>query len=279
MSCNICEDDFGHKYCSCCTYRLCHTCANKIANYKCPQCKQCMKVKYFMAGKIEPLKLDNRVLVFSGDDESYEKIIEGLVETDKYFYYRECNQKGIDNSMKLEEFKNLSIPMKQVEENNHILVGPCAILNKSVVVEGLNSGKFCHGYCSDVSLLHSVEGITQTLNKRNKEMIEKCDVFCLAVDTKRSCYRSFAEWGIALALGKVLIIDIADRALHPELYLYAQDSLDSFEKLPYDRRDVIIKSCPINKIGSYAQYKKGLLYCINLKNGGGYAFESETDDD
>lgn len=274
MSCNICEDDFGHKYCACCTYRLCHNCANKITDHKCPQCKRCMKVKYFMAGKIEKEDLRNRIFVFSADDrDHYDRIMNELKNSGKHFF--DHHEKRIKNSMNLKDFENLSIPMKQVEEYNHILVGPCAIFNGDVVSEALEEHDYGHGTFTSCSF-NSLKGITQTLNKRNREMIEKCDVFCLVVDASRSCYRSFAEWGIALALGKVLILSV--NALDPELYLYAQDSLDSFEKLPYDRRDVIIKSCPDhynNNIGTYAEYKKILLRSIELKGSGGYAFESD----
>ncbi|EGB04103.1 hypothetical protein AURANDRAFT_67502 [Aureococcus anophagefferens] len=168
---------------------------------------------------INDMKSNELMFVFSTGSRCYEDIINGLRNSGKHFF--EHHIKKIMNSMNLNDFKNLSIPMKPVEEYRHILVGPCAIFNGDMVLRGLEEGAYCHGTFHEESLTSVVKDVTETLNKRNKEMIDNCDVFCLTVDAKRSCYRSFAEWGIALALGKVLILTYIDnRGLHPELYLY-----------------------------------------------------------
>ena len=49
--CNICNDDYGYKYCKC-NFLICKDCLDKIKDYKCPQCNICMRKNYFFAGKI-----------------------------------------------------------------------------------------------------------------------------------------------------------------------------------------------------------------------------------
>ena len=108
--------------------------------------------------------------------------------------------------------------------------------------------------------------ITQIVEKRNKEMIEKCRVFSLKVNSENDCFCSFSEWGYALSLNKILVLDIDKRnPLLKEYYMYAIQSLNSFDKLHFTRKNAIIKYHPELECNDYNSYKKCMMNIISSK--------------
>ena len=252
--CNICTDDYGYKFCKC-NFLMCSNCLDKIEDYKCPQCNISMKKNYFFAGKIlksitiqitedglNPHEVPhyNRIVVAQEDFGEISSDKGGCVDESRLISYN--------------DYTNLSKPIKAVEYDRYNLIGPCAILNNETKT-------LAHGYWDD-HYLSSIVDISNIVIDRNKEMINNCDIFSLEVPNKLDCFKSFSEWGQATTLKKTLIIygNLSD-----ELYLFCQESIESFQKLSYTERDPIILNHPDLPFKTYSEYKKSLIKVINKK--------------
>jgi len=110
-----------------------------------------------------------------------------------------------------------------------------------------------------------ITNITDIVNTRNTQMIKKCRAFSLEINNDSDCFRSFVEWGIALEMGKVLTleVDINNKNIK-EFYTYASDSIKSFEKVSFYKREAILRSHPSLNM-NYKQYKKHMEQIISLK--------------
>ena len=274
MSCNICEDDYGYINGCGCSYLMCESCSGKVCNEndKCPQCSKSIRTPYFLSGKINLRNLRNgpeyRLIVYD-DKETIKKITTGGGVA--------CSKHGIINLhsteqlIKYSDFVNInkSLPMRPINKLISI-TGPCIFINKGIECQhggvelrvngrDLNSTGM-RGLYRDISM------ITQIVEKRNKEMIEKCRVFSLKVNSENDCFCSFSEWGYALSLNKILVLDIDKRnPLLKEYYMYAIQSLNSFDKLHFTRKNAIIKYHPELECNDYNSYKKCMMNIISSK--------------
>tara|TARA_B000000565_G_scaffold238888_1_gene202069 strand:- start:1265 stop:2068 length:804 start_codon:yes stop_codon:yes gene_type:complete len=249
--CNICNDDVGWKFCEC-NFLICDDCLDKIKDYKCPQCKVSMKKNYFFAGKIlnyEEIDSEsyynthqNRIVVAEEED----------IDQISYHKFGNIDKKLI---MSKKDYTNLSISIK-AELPTYNLVGPCAILNNKKKEE------LYHGMWYDNYLSKDITNISNIVIERNDQMINSCDIFSLKIPKNLDCFKSFSEWGQAKVLDKILIIF---GSLTDELYLFCQESIDSFQKIGYERRNPIIFNHPELPFKTYREYKKSLIKIIEKR--------------
>jgi len=269
----VCEDDHGMCYCeNDCTYLICNECKSKL--HECPQCKCGLRINMFFAGKMceagaecsyAPCTLTRRYVVKPGDDDQALDYLrsEGHMELHP------------ENIIEYEKYTNLQEDIGvQVVNNTLNVTGPCAILDmKRMNRETLC---LCHGSWqeSDLEILSGTDltKISDIVNKRNYEMIEKCHVFSLRLNDDFNCYRSIAEWGIASSLGKILILEPMINPMQAlkknganEFYLFASESIKTLEKLSFPRRNAIFKVHPrINM--TYREYKECMHQLIESKS-------------
>jgi len=277
MACMVCEDDHGMCYCeNDCTYLICDECKSKLE--ECPQCKCGLRINMFFAGKIcepegersnAPCTLTRRYVVNPASSR-YE-----LNDLLNYLTSEGGMELHPENIIKYEHYINLQEDIGVQAVNNTLNVtGPCAILDMKVMDR--KNLSVCHGTWdeSDIELLFGKDltKISDIVNKRNYEMIEKCHVFSLRLNDDFDCYRSIAEWGIASSLGKTLILEPMInpyKALKKnganEFYLFACESIKTLEKLSFPRRNAIFKVHPrINM--SYKEYKEYMHQLIEFKS-------------
>lgn len=250
--CNICNDDYGYKFCKC-NFLMCKNCLNKIQDYNCPQCKISMKKNYFFAGKIL-----NYPITQLPDDITphYNRIVVADPVEDDFDMISGDEGGCIDKSrlISFNDYTDLSKPIKAIECDRYNLIGPCAILDTEEKV-------LAHGWWDDPYLSNIVD-ISNIVIYRNEEMIRNSDIFSLKIPSKLDCFKSFSEWGQAQQLKKILIIY---GKLTKELYLFCQESIDSFQKLSYTERDPIIFNHPDLPFKTYSEYKKNLEKIIIAK--------------
>jgi hypothetical protein len=183
---------------------MCHECINKLESPSCPQCRSRLIIKYFFAGKINT-RLQNectrRFVIKETECEDFEQIKRNLT-----------SEKGGQLTIKDEDFLDYD-DYTNVEQELNIqqinpttaITGPYVIVNTS---NGLMHGSFERDSYLDIKLISDI------VNKRNYQAIENCDVFVLELNFMYDCFRSIAEWGIASALGKTLIILFPDEQLY-----------------------------------------------------------------
>jgi hypothetical protein len=251
--CGICNDELGLKWCSC-SYILCPLCYDNLTKPECPGCRSCLLKKIYFAGKIVIENNINETRIIVLDSYDINRFIEIIqTESDISIPYN-------NDVLKFNNYINLQNPIPMPNyQNKYIITGPCVIIN------GQNLD-YCHFNTHDLELTNLTDKV-DILNKRNKEMINNCDIFILTINEKMDCYCSFKEWGIAYALGKILILNILEIIDNfTELYTYAQDSLSSFENINILTRDTIIKHIPNFKFSNWISYKKALIEIIEHKN-------------
>lgn len=257
MACLLCENNYGMSLCEC-TYLMCRECINNLEFPKCPHCQSILNIKLFIAGK----------MVKSDNNKPNEYTRRFVCKNE----YREHNigyltsVKGGDLEIKDEdiidydEFINIDheLHVQQITPTTAI-TGPYIIFNDTCVPN--------HGYWQASDYLH-VEPISDIVNKRNHEAINNCDVFVLELNYDYDCYRSIAEWGIASALGKILIIlfpdENKDEPQSSEFYMFAAESIKSLDTLSFTKKEAIFTSHPIFDI-TYKQYEKRLQNIISKK--------------
>ena len=133
-----------------------------------------------------------------------------------------------DNYINVEQELNI----QQINQTTAI-TGPYVIVDDSSVCN--------HGCWESVGLL-DIKPISDIVNKRNYQAIENCDVFVLELNFTYDCFRSIAEWGIASALGKTLIILFPDEQLYEQLYnLNTEDEIyeDEIYKTETDLKNLL----------------------------------------
>ena len=282
--CNIClqTQNILIQLCPTCKCYCDKECLIKYINhssFKCMICKkQAQRLKYFFAGKIslqdvgnhacsdfEKPNLNTRILVldknhFYNKDNSFKTNISGFLHSEKCAYWTEIDENeiyiDISNFLNLEE----KLPSKKMVD--YIIVGPTCIMDTSELFT-IN-----HGCWLNNPLLDTHE-MVKTLNIRNNEMIEDCDVFSLEVDEIFSCYRSITEWGIAKEKGKILLIyfENNNKSKCAEFYTHIRDCLESVNKLDERNKELVIYCHPIlkNLFSGFIEYKSYLEEIINLK--------------
>jgi len=255
MSCDICDDDYGMRWCeNDCSYNICQYCCNKLKKNECPQCKGSIQLNWFFAGKI----IDDDDGDWVKINTSKRRIVANDYEINNDFITKDKNG-GLDidkkNIIRYDDYINPSYQLGVLKINKTTnLTGPFVIVDE------------CPGHmCWGSGNIKDVTNIIDTVNKRNKEMIEKCHVFSLEVNKDCDCFRSLVEWGIALEMGKIMILEISmNNPKIKEFYTYVSDSIKSFEKLSFYKREAILCSHPSLNM-NYKQYKKHMEKIISLK--------------
>ena len=249
--CNLCNDEIGMKFCVSCVFHICNECYDNLTNLSCPTCRKSLKKKIYFAGKIgiesiENYDSGNRILVTNTKQD---------LTTRKTSLGIKLEQE--DKIIKLSEFLNLTYKIPIIEKKKHFLTGPCVVLTENFEAQ--------HGqFGSDI--LQDMVPYTDILIKRNEEMIKNSEIFILTINNEMDCFCSLKEWGIALAYGKIMILDYLEIDNIGEFYTFAQDSLQCFEKInPFDR-DAIINFIPNFKFKNWVLYKQYLKEVINKKN-------------
>ena len=267
MSCNVCENDYGYTNGCGCSFLMCESCSKKTCSEKdkCPQCSKSIKTPYFLSGKIE-IDRDNgrkvsRLIVYDDNKDSKNDVLNTIA----------CSKHGVVNIhnseqlIKYSDFVNIdkSLPIRTINKLTSI-TGPCIIVNGNIECA---HGSSVNGDYDDYSELYrSISSIQNIVEKRNKEMIDKCRVFSLKVNPDNDCFCSFSEWGYALSLNKTLILDISKHNSQlKEYYMYALQSLNSLDKLSFTRKHAIIKYHPELEYNDYNSYKEYMMYILSLK--------------
>lgn len=262
MSCNICEDDYGMCWCeNDCSYNICQDCCNNLKKNECPQCKGSIQLNWFFAGKIVKEKSEEEegfIGFIQKINTSKRRIVAHDNDINYNYITREKNG-GLDidkkNIIRYDDYLNPSYQLGVLEINKTTnLTGPFVIVNECPQHMVWESGH-----------IKDVTNIIDTVNERNKEMIENCHVFSLEVNKDCDCFRSLVEWGIALEMGKIMILEISlNNPKIKEFYTYVSDSIKSFEKLSFYKREAILCSHPSLNM-NYKQYKKHMEKIISLK--------------
>jgi hypothetical protein len=233
MTCSLCENDYGTSLCENeCTYLMCRECINKLKSPNCPQCRGRLNIKLFISGKIciEPnMPIPCRFVVQS---EEHEEIDEDEVvltlrgEGDGAIDIQDEDIIYYDDFMNVEQ----ELPIQQITPTTQ-LTGPFAIVSKTCWP--------MDGFWSETDFVDA-KPFADIVNKRNHQAIVNCDVFVLKLNIMCDCFRSIAEWGIASALGKTLIIlftDLRDIDMHISnidevltSYIYHEDGTELIKK-------------------------------------------------
>ena len=273
MSCNVCENDYGYTNGCGCSFLMCESCSKKTCKEKdkCPQCSKSIKTPYFLSGKISaktgqraPVEYnpkEARLIVYDDGQDTKQSVMETIAGYKHGIISLYSSEQLIKYSDFIDQGK--SLPIRSINQLTSI-TGPCIIVNGDI-----HCGHGCsvNGDYEDYSSLYrDISLITHIVEKRNREMIEKCRVFSLKVNCENDCFCSFSEWGYAMSLNKTLILDISKR--NPKLkeyYMYAVQSLDSLEKLKFTRKHSIIKYHPDLEFNDYNSYKGFMMHIISIK--------------
>ena len=278
MACMLCENNYGISLCNC-TYLICHECIDKLQNPNCPQCRSRLNIKLFFAGKITASDVNkyNRRFVVKSEYNDFQHITH-LLTSDKggRLEIKDTDIIPYDKFIITKE----TLDIQQITKTT-ALTGPYIIVDSNCTVN--------HGIWNEKDFLN-VEPISDIVNKRNYESIDNCDVFVLKLNEEYDCFRSIAEWGIASALGKTLIILFPDHYykyeqydqpdqdnqkfnkyyhyskyhMAIEFYLFAAESIKTLDKLSFTKREAIFTSHPIFNI-TYKDYVRKLQYIISQK--------------
>tara|TARA_B100000214_G_C23901916_1_gene596906 strand:+ start:244 stop:1065 length:822 start_codon:yes stop_codon:yes gene_type:complete len=273
MSCNVCESDYGYTNGCGCSFLMCESCSKRTCKEKdkCPQCSKSIKTPYFLSGKISaktgqraPVEYnpkEARLIVYDDGKDTKQTVMETIAGSKHGIISLYSSEQLIKYSDFID--KDKSLPIRSINQLTSI-TGPCIIVNGDI-----HCGHGCsvNGDYEDYSSLYrDISLITHIVEKRNREMIEKCRVFSLKVNCENDCFCSFSEWGYAMSLNKTLILDISKR--NPKLkeyYMYAVQSLDSLEKLKFTRKHSIIKYHPDLEFNDYNSYKGFMMHIISIK--------------
>ena len=286
MTCNICDNDYGMSFCkNDCSYITCQNCAHKAKT--CPQCKIPLKINMFFAGKIcadlTEEDLEKSSVCYYDLHRPCEKTRRFVTHSDYCKDQITCSKHGrlelhkkdiIDYSDYIDTKKELS--NQEIGPTTN-LTGPFIVIHKDCVTN--------HG-CWQQSFYDDVTDIPNIVNERNNEAIKKSDVFSLKINSKRDCFRSMAEWGIASLLGKTLILEPIDpdrdpdprgmgmrdkhtrdeyiEKINSDFYMFAAESIQSLERLSFQRREAIFTSHPRLDI-NYKKYKQMMEKLISRK--------------
>lgn len=275
MTCEICQDDYGMSWCES-DCHICYDCVKTLEN--CPKCKCKMSgFTHFLAGKIIPPYYYPTIFPnkLNKDEKYYEVKDRRIVATESDIVCGNVNSRKAgaikideEDIISREDFTNLSQKLpRSIKIDDHVyLSGPCMILNKDF--EASHGWWYNDCESNEIEQLDHIadsEDMMNVTNQRNSEMIENCDVFTLTLSDGLNCYRSIAEWGIALRMGKIMILNIDIPVEEAgEFYLFAFDSLHSLKKLSFQRREAILRSHPLNRCG-YKQYKLQMEIIIKSK--------------
>lgn len=196
MTCEICSDAYGISVCeNDCSYIMCSDCINKLESLNCPQCRGILNIKLFVAGKITTNLPDQstRRFVFKTEHKDFGNI-KNTLQNDHGGNITIKDEDIID----YDKYINIEqeLPIQQITPTT-ALTGPYVLVDDNC--------KPCHG-CWEPGDYVDVKPIADIVNKRNHQAIDNCDVFVLKLNIMYDCFRSIAEWGIASALGKTLII-------------------------------------------------------------------------
>ena len=263
MSCLLCENNYGTSICGC-SYCMCESCATKHIKIKnkneCPQCKKPLNIKYFNSGSICDIDPDLmlRIIILPKikDNERSD-----LVDTITNFGSIGNDESIID----YKDYTNLKKKIKPIPYPHNafsVITGPGILISA-------DARRCDHGCCED--FYGNISKIPDIVNKRNEEMIDNCEVFCLKINDAKDCFCSFTEWGYAKAKNKILVLDGFEMVNCPhifkEFYMLAIESLKSFENLEYYRKEAIIKFCPyFNEFDyTYIKYENIMNEIIDKK--------------
>ena len=213
-----------------CKFNICKQCIDKLDNFICPVCKTKLRRKIFFSGKI--------IDYWDGDEQcSSPDINQRIIVCEQNMLsqltYHKCGDLEINEDLILD--KNIFLDLEQtipyVLTKKYIISGPCVCVNPM----GCSHGSWNSSNYEDMTKHVDI------LNKRNDEMIERCQVFSLKVS--RTSFRSFAEWGKANQLNKILLITFEGNLSDDEkseYYLFCQDSINSLKKIPEYERNLIL---------------------------------------
>lgn len=265
MTCNICDNAYGFTFGCDCSFLMCEECSLKHINSKkkdeCPQCKQSLKVKNFFSGKIDNMS-PYRLFVYDDNQETKNDALRGAF----------CSKHGIiklKNNKQLitySKFINPNTPLSVVSiDNFNSTTGPCVLINPDLTSEhGCLNGDYDSN--GTEYFLRNIKDITNIVNTRNSEMIQNCDVFTLSINNDNDCFCSYSEWGQALYQNKILILNFQNNNVKlKEYYMFALQSLKSFENIPFTKREFIIRYNPEIGFTNFKSYKDYMNRIINLK--------------
>jgi hypothetical protein len=270
MSCNVCENNYGYTNGCECSFLMCKSCSEKTCGKKdkCPQCGKSIKTPYFLSGKIQikskggsNYDIESRLIVYDDDMDDKKDVMNNLAGSKHGIVELHTKEQLIEYSNFIHLDK--SLPIRKI--NTFVgITGPCIIINGEVECA---HGSGVNGDYDDWSTLYrDISSIRDIVEKRNKEMIDKCRVFSLKVNSDNNCFCSFSEWGYALSMNKTLTLDISKN--NPQLkeyYMYAIQSLNSLDKLTFTRKHSIIKYHPELEFDDYNSYREYMMYIISLK--------------
>jgi hypothetical protein len=276
-SCNLCLEDIEAEdyICPCDSkcVRLHSECMSKYVSkcgYKCMVCKKRIKrFKFYFAGKMAVYDEDRLPLItrdgnncmFCIEDTKVTKDsvdtlnnVDGRSETATPFH---CIEKT--NLLQISDYINLERRIPLTGKKKYIITGPILHLYKGDWEESQ------HGYFN-ISNEFTEEEV-KLLNVRNDEMIDSCDVFSLYLN--ECALESMSEFGSAREKRKILVLcdnyyqhissdDIIDEKIQKEYKCFIQKSIDSFQKLSYTDRNLIIFTHPNMRIKTYNAYLKYL---------------------
>jgi len=264
MTCNICQDDYGFTFGCDCSFLMCDKCAQR--NYdsngdKCPHCSKSLRINTFFSGKIMEISEydiysppeNYKLIVYDDDKINKENFYENIT-------HDKMGRSTIDKNklIKLSDFSNLNekLPIKEYDKFIYTC-GPCVLINPQ--------GGMSHGQWYDDCLMNTSD-YKNVINERNTEMIMSCDVFTLTINDDNDCFCSYGEWGQALHLNKVLVLNVnKNNEQLKEYHMFAIQSLKSFEELLHTKREFIIRYNPTINFEDFKSYKEYMNYIIGLK--------------
>jgi len=168
-----------------------------------------------------------------------------------------------ENFISTDDYYNNNKPIKYVSKGKYNLVGPVLHLY-GFEDEILNCS---HGGIDGESFLTGTVDFTlrdsKQIDKRNKEMIDSCDVFSFTCDL--TAYRSLSEWGSADEKNKILVLCenlIQNKKINDSFKenfrFNILDSLESFKRLTPCEKNLIIYSHPLLPFNTFDEYKSYL---------------------
>ena len=103
-------------------------------------------------------------------------------------------------------------------------------------------------------------------NIRKNVYTNATEYFNLGYNYDNDCFCSYGEWGQALHLNKVLILNInKNNEKLKEYHMFAIQSLKSLEEVLHTKREFIIRYNPTINFEDFKSYKDYMNYIINLK--------------
>ena len=152
-------------------------------------------------------------------------------------------------------------PIKIVSKEKYNLVGP--VLHIYKLEDDILEAQ--HGSVGGEPLrcMNFLLRDLKQIDKRNKEMIDSCDVFSFTCDL--TAYRSLSEWGSADEKNKILVLCenlIQNKKINDSFKenfrFNILDSLESFKRLTSWEKNLIIYSHPLLPFNTFDEYKSYL---------------------